>query len=228
MVNSQSGLSVGFIEPHLLRFGGIRRVLEFANRLEARGHHVTFYLPDDQVLNCQWMRCDAVIKPMTKGFNDDLDVIIFNHEPHWHLLDRFEGARHRIFYALHYSRCYQKAGSWESVRTPVDLQLANSNWTADQIEAEIGSRPTVLLGGANREVFHPYGGPKQYPLLSVGDSRRTWKGHETILEAGRMLGLPVEEYGPKDLSQPALGREYDAARVFVVGSLFEGFCQPAL
>jgi GT2 family glycosyltransferase len=228
MSNAQSGLKIGLIEPHLLRFGGIRRVIEFANRLEARGHHVTFYLPDDQIMNCSWMRCTATIKPLTRGFNDELDVIIFNHEPHWHLLDRFENARHRIFYALHYSRTYEKAGSWESLRTPVDLQLANSNWTADQIEAEIGTRPTVVLGGANREVFHPYGGPKKYPLLAVGDSRRTWKGHDTILEAGRMLGVPVEEYAPKDLSQPDLGREYDAAQVFVVGSLFEGFCQPGL
>ena len=43
-----------------------------------------------------------------------------------------------------------------------------------------------------------------------------------------MLDLPVEEYAPKDLSQPDLGREYDAAQVFVVGSWFEGFCQPGL
>ena len=228
MPGGRPGLRVGFIEPHLRRYGGIRRVLEFSNRLVARGHEVTFYLPDDQILNCTWMRCDAAIKTLSSGFGDPLDIIVFNHEPHWHLLDRFENARRRVFYALHYSRTYQKAGSWESIRTPVDLQLANSNWTADQIEAEIGSRPVVQLGGANREVFHPYGGAKKYPILSVGDSHRAWKGHETILEAGRMLDLPVEAYAPKDLSQADLGREYDAAEVFVVGSWFEGFCQPGL
>jgi GT2 family glycosyltransferase len=222
------GMKVGLIEPHLRRFGGIRRVVEFANRLVARGHSITFYLPDDQVLSCTWMRCDATVKTITSGFGDDLDVLVFNHEPQWHLLDRFTNARRRIFYALHYSRCYDKEGSWESIRTPVDLQLANSSWTADQIEAEIGYRPRVLLGGANRDVFRPYGGAKRYPLLSVGDARREWKGHETILEAGRLLGVPVEEYAPKNLSQADLGREYDAARVFAVGSWFEGFCQPGL
>jgi glycosyltransferase involved in cell wall biosynthesis/GT2 family glycosyltransferase len=228
MPGVRPGLRVGLIEPHLRRYGGIRRVLEFSNRLVARGHQVTFYLPDDQILNCSWMRCDAAIKTLSSGFDDPLDILVFNHEPHWHLLDRFTQARRRIFYALHYSRTYQKAGSWESIRTPVDLQLANSNWTADQIEAEIGSRPVVQLGGANREVFHPYGATKKYPILSVGDSHRVWKGHETILEAARMLDLPVEAYAPKDLSQADLGREYDAASVFVVGSWFEGFCQPGL
>jgi glycosyltransferase involved in cell wall biosynthesis/GT2 family glycosyltransferase len=228
MPSPSSGLRVGFIEPHLRRYGGIRRVLEFANRLTARGHDVTFYLPDDQVLSCNWMRCDASVKGLTDGFADPIDVLVFNHEPQWHLLDRFERADHRVFYALHYGKSYDKGGSWESLRTPVDLQLANSNWTADQIAAETGHRPTVLLGGANRDVFRPYGGPKRYDVLSVGDAKRPWKGHDTILDAGRILGRRVEEYAPKDLSQDQLGREYDAARVFVVGSWFEGFCQPGL
>ena len=221
-------LRIGFIEPHLLRYGGIRRVIEFGNRLVARGHEVTYYLPDDQVMSCSWMRCDGNAKPMTTGFDDHLDVLIFNEETQWHLVDRFPNARRKVFYALHYAKTYGKAGAWESIRTPVDLQLANSNWTADQIAAEIGHRPTVVLGGANREVFRPYGGVKRYPVLCVGDERRNWKGTDTILEAGRLLGLPVEMYAPKDLSQPALGREYDAAEVFVVGSTYEGFCQPGL
>lgn len=228
MTSAAPPLRIGLIEPHLLRFGGIRRVVEFANRLVARGHEVTFYLPDDQVLSCSWMRCDAAIKSMRTGFDDPLDVIIFNEETQWHLVSLFTNARRRVFYALHYARTYGKAGAWESIRTPVDLQLANSNWTADQILAETGHRPTVLLGGANREVFRPYGGEKKYQVLCVGDEKRRWKGTDTIDEAGRILGITIEKYAPKDLSQAALGREYDAAQVFVVGSQYEGFCQPGL
>jgi hypothetical protein len=205
MPSPRPGLRLGFIEPHLLRFGGIRRMLEFANRLTARGHDVTFYLPDDQILNCSWMACDARIKTWSSGFQDDLDIILFNHEPHWHLLDRFVNARRRVFYALHYSRTYDKAGSWECLRTPVDLQLANSNWTADQIFAEIGSRPTVQLGGANREVFRPYGGPKKYPILCTGGGKRDWKGTDDIHTAAHLLGMEAEEYAPKDLSRPRPG-----------------------
>jgi GT2 family glycosyltransferase len=221
-------MRLGIIEPHLRRYGGIRRMLEFANRLVARGHHVAFYLPDDQELFCSWMRCDAAVKSMSSGFTDDLDVVLFNHEPHWHLLDRFTNAQRRVFYALHYGKLYGKEGSWESIRAPVDLQLANSNWTADQIATEIGTRPTVVLGGVNRETFKPYGGPKRIPVLCTGDQRRLWKGTDTIVAAARSIGVRVEGYGDMDLDQPALGREYDAARVFAVGSWFEGFCQPGL
>ena len=99
-------LRLGIIEPHLRRYGGIRRMLEFSNRLIARGHSVTFYLPGDQELFCLWMRCDATVKPIEAGFHDNLDVVLFNHEPHWHLLDRFERARRRVFYALHYGKLY--------------------------------------------------------------------------------------------------------------------------
>jgi GT2 family glycosyltransferase len=223
-----SGLRLGIIEPHLRRYGGIRRMVEFANRLTARGHDVTFYLPDDQELFCSWMPCRASVKALTAGFDDPLDIVMFNHEPQWHLLDKFVGARRRVFYALHYGRLYGKEGSWESLRTPVDLQLANSNWTADEIASEIGVRPTVVLGGVNRDTFHPYGGPKRYRVVGGGDRPRLWKGTDTILDAGALLGVRVEGYGGKDLAQSDLGREYDAARVFAVGSWFEGFCQPGL
>ncbi len=203
-------------------------MVEFANRLVARGHDVTFYLPEDVEQRCTWMRCDAAVKPIREGFGDELDVVLFNHEPQWHLIGRFEHARRRVFYALHYARLYDKEGSWESLRAPVDLQLANSNWTADQIFAETGYRPIVQLGGVNREVFHPYPGPKKYPLLCSGEGLRAWKGTDTVLEAARLLGVRVERYAGRNLEQQALGRAYAAARVFAVGSWFEGFCQPGL
>lgn len=221
------GLRIGLIEPHLLRFGGIRRMVEFSNRLVARGHVVTIYLPDEVDQSCRWMPCHASIKTLRSGYDDALDIVIFNQESQWDQLDRFTGAKRRVFYALHYARLYEKRGSWDCLRVPVDAQLANSAWTADMIEAETGHRPTVVLGGSNREMFRPYGGTKRYPLLCTGDTR-PWKGTALIEAAAARVGLPLERYGGKNLSQTALGHEYDAAEIFVVGSEFEGFCQPGL
>lgn len=202
-------------------------MVEFSNRLVDRGHHVTIYLPDEVDQTCRWMPCTAQVKPLSVGYDDPIDVLIFNQESQWDQLDRFTAARRRVFYALHYARLYDKRGSWDCLRVPVDAQFANSSWTADMIEAEIGHRPTVVLGGANRDMFRPHGGPKRYPLLCTGDSR-PWKGTELIEAAAVKAGLPLERYAGKNLSQEALGQEYDAAEVFVVGSEFEGFCQPGL
>src|SRR2546423_14474416 len=81
MTNPGRGMRLGFVEPHLACFGGIRRMVEFANRLVARGHDVTFYLPPDVELRCSWMPCDAAVKPITAGFWCAPAVLSFNHAP---------------------------------------------------------------------------------------------------------------------------------------------------
>ncbi|MBW3562986.1 MAG: glycosyltransferase family 4 protein, partial [Actinobacteria bacterium] len=218
---------MGFLEPHLRRYGGIRRVLEISNRLVDGGHRVTIFVPEWERQTCDWMRCAADVRPIPEGYEQPLDVLVFNHEPQWHLVPLFERARITVLYALHYSKLYGKAGSWESLRLPVDLRLANSTWTADMVEQEIGVRPHVLLGGINPEHFHPVDVPKRYPILTMG-SDRDWKGTDVVEAAASQLGLPLETYAGKDLPQSAMAREYASAEVFVVGSYFEGFGQPGL
>ena len=160
------GMRLGFIEPHLRCFGGIRRMIEFANRLVARGHEVTFFLPEGERLGCTWMRCDAAVREIPARADDaELDVVLFNHEPQWYLLDRFPRARRRVFYALHDARSYAKEGAWEAVHAAVDLQLANSGWTADRIAEHTGNHPLVQLGGVNRSVFHPWAVRRRWPVL---------------------------------------------------------------
>ncbi|MEX2555851.1 MAG: glycosyltransferase [Actinomycetota bacterium] len=220
-------MKIGFLEPHLRVYGGIRRILEFSNRLVDRGHDVTIYVPESEPLGCDWMPCRARVRHVPSGFRDDLDVLVFNHEPQWYLIDLFENARRRVFYALHYGASYNKEGSWEALRAPVDSMLANSTWTAEQIEAEIGRRPAVVLGGVNPEHFRLVGVSKRYPLLTVGD-RRSWKGTDTVERAARLAGVPLATYAHKKLPQDRMAGEYGAAEVFVVGSRTEGFGQPGL
>jgi glycosyltransferase involved in cell wall biosynthesis/GT2 family glycosyltransferase len=220
-------LRIGFIEPHLRRYGGIRRMVELANHLVPRGHEVIFYLPDRERLACEWMPCRGAIRPLSEGFDERLDVVCFNEETQWFVPQLFRKADKRIFYALHYARLYGKSGSWESIRADVDYQLANSRWTADRIEEETGHRPEVLLGGVNRSHFRPVDVATRYPILCVGDNR-WWKGTDVIRAAGELLGLPVETYAQKNLPQERMAQEYCRAEVFVVGSDFDGFAWPGL
>lgn len=220
-------LKIGFIEPHLMRFGGIRRMIEFANRLIARGHEVTFYVPDGVPRRSGWMQNHAPVRRIEMGLDDVLDVIVVNEETQWYVAQRFRNAGRRITYALHAAWWYGKAGTWEFVRAPVDYQLANSTWTAEQVLGETGHCPQVMLGGVNRKHFYPVGVKKRYPVLCVGD-RRTWKGTEVIRTAASQLGLPLREYAGFNLGQEQMAKEYASAEVFVVGSDFEGFGQPGL
>ena len=220
-------LRIGFIEPHLRQYGGVRRVVELSNALIERGHDVTAYVPEEEPLTCDWIRFHGRIRHLADGFGDQLDVVVFNDERQWWLLEHFEHAHLRVFYALHYSRLYGKAGSWECLRAPVDLTMANSAWTADRIAEELGVRPPVVLGGINPDHFRPVDVRKTYEVLAAGD-RRPWKGTEVILDACQHLEVEPTFYGGKGLRQSEMAREYSAAEVFVVGSDFEGFGQPGL
>lgn len=224
---TERSMRIGFVEPHLGAVGGIRRVLEVSNRLASRGHEVSIYLPADQPLTCDWMECRARLRHLDNGAEDELDFIVFNHEPQWHLLQRFERARYRVFLALSYSRTYEKDGSWESLRVPVDLRLANSAWTADRIAGEIGVRPSVVPTGVDQALFRPIASTKRYPVLCVGD-RRPWKGTQVIEQACAQLGLEAEKLAGKGLTQDDLAREYSKAEIFVVGSPIDGFGFPGL
>lgn len=147
-VTGGAGLRVGLVEPHLRRYGGIRRMVEFANRLVGRGHSVWFFVPDGEELGCSWMECVAPVRPLSVGFGADLDVVVFNHEPQWFLLERFGRARRRVFYALHDGGLYGKEGSWEAAFSGVDARLANSGWTADRVQSLTGGRGRRWCWGA--------------------------------------------------------------------------------
>ena len=127
-------LRVAFVEPHLRRYGGIRRMVEFGNRLVGSGFDVVFVLPDEVVASegasCSWMGCVVPVVPLSVAVSEAWDVVVFNHEPQWVELERFGRARSRVWYALHFGSCYGKEGSWDALRVPVDVQFANSGWTA--------------------------------------------------------------------------------------------------
>ena len=195
-----SGLRLGFIEPHLRRFGGIRRMLEFANRLVGpwpRGDVLPARRPD---LNCTWMRCAGPHQADGAGVRRTSSTSSCSTTSRNGTCSTGSPTPDAGSSTPCTTRgLYGKDGSWESLRTPVDLQLANSNWTADQIFAEIGmpARPSQL-GGANREMFQPYGGPKRYPILcSGGDERRPGRAPTPSTRPAGLLGVQVEEYAPQ-------------------------------
>jgi len=220
-------VKIAFIEPHLGVAGGIRRVLELGNELVRRGHQITYLLPSTEEPRCAWMECLGRIEHLAAAFTEPFDVLVFNDEPQWSLVDRFKRVTLTVYYLLHYAVLYDKAGARESYRFPVDLRIANSNWTADRIHEEIGVCPTVVLGGINRAHFRPVRTRKRYDVLTYG-SDRVWKGTREVEDACRQIGLALERYEGKGLRQEQMAREYCRARVFAVGSYFEGFGQPGL
>jgi hypothetical protein len=78
-------------------YGGIRRVLEFANRWTDRGETVIIYHPTGQP--CAWMECRALTRPLGELAREDHDVVIFNNPPDYARVRRARAAV-KVFYIL--------------------------------------------------------------------------------------------------------------------------------
>ena len=220
-------MRIAFLEPHLGVAGGIRHVLELGNHLIARGHDVTYLLPSSEPLRCDWMPCRGRIAHIDASFHIPFDALVFNDESQWSLVDSFKRTALTVYYLLGYGALYDKPGSRESYRYPVDLRIANSGWVAECIEQEIGIRPVVVTPGIDLDLFRPVKTPTVYDVLTYGSARAS-KGTKEVEEACRRLGVRLEKYEGKNLPQSRLAKEYCKARVFAVGSYVEGFGLPGL
>ena len=71
MSSTSSPLSIGFIEPHLEVYGGIRRILEFSNRFVDRGHDVTIY-NGNCPFNCRLLDVTLLVSTAVVGSSAQL------------------------------------------------------------------------------------------------------------------------------------------------------------
>jgi len=92
-------MKISFVEPHLKIYGGIRRIIELANHLTARGHDVTIYHSNGSP--CEWMECIAKIKSCREVLDEKHDVLIYNDpNPIDYSLTKKAKAKLKVFYVL--------------------------------------------------------------------------------------------------------------------------------
>lgn len=101
------------------------------------------------------------------------------------------------------------------------FHVANSKWTAEQIEQNYPIRVTgIFPGGINRKQFRPIPGLKRFDVVSSG-SHRIHKGQQDIDLATK--GLTVGRLADFHLEQSQLAEVISAGRVFASGCFHEGF-----
>lgn len=237
-------MKIAFIEPHLGLYGAIRRVMELSNRLVRRGQDVTLYHPTGEP--CQWMHSDAKTRPTRELFQDQHDVVIFNDPPDYKLA-RKARAKLKVFYVLClYEReklkrfnpkiFWIRKGRTLSLKRALQmpfLKLANATWMRDYLAAELGMESHLLLGGINREVFHPMPVPQAgdaFRILCSGDPRER-KGTDTIVAAVEQVAathpeVVLDTYHGKDTPQSGMAETYSRADLFVDAQRYAGWNNP--
>lgn len=245
-------LKIGFVEPHLRLFGGIRRVMELSNRLVERGHVVTLYHSDGSP--CEWMEGRARTRPAEQVLSDQNDVLIYNDprkldyelvkkaraalKVHYvlelyrkNLLKGFQPLLYLLRWRGIYRRMYYLKQSLYARH--IDLLLVNASWMQQWLQEHLGLESTLLLGGVNREVFHPVAVPAQpgsIRILYSGDPR-PWKGTATVSAAielvqKRVPALSLQTYYGKGIPQEKMAEVYSNADIFVDGQFSAGWNNP--
>lgn len=239
-------MKVAFVEPHLELFGGIRRIVELSNRLTERGIEVTIFHPAGTP--CAWMECRARVRPSEHLLDTPQDAVIYN-DPNpddfglvrraqarvkaFYVLELYEksllsGFRPMIYRPRHQRTLYMK----RSLRAGY-LLLTNATWLTKFLRERMGLESTLLLGGVNREMFHPRDRPPNanFHILCSGDPRPR-KGTEAIREAvdlarQKRADLVLETYHGRGIPQRRMVGVYTAADLFIEASHQAGWNNPA-
>jgi len=241
-------MKISFVEPHLKIYGGIRRIIEIANRLAARDHDVTIFHSDGSP--CKWMRCNVKIKSYAEVLKEEHDVIIYNDpNPIDYNLVKKAKAKLKIFYILElYNKQLLKEVNLKiylprnrrmlilkkSLYSPY-LKLSNATWGKKWLKENMNIDTSLLLGGVNTKMFHPvkverY--PNEIRILCSGD-RRERKGTKTILEAIEIAKkeeprIVLDTYHNKEIPQEKMAEKYSSADIFVEGSWQAGWNNPVV
>jgi glycosyltransferase involved in cell wall biosynthesis len=240
-------MKIAFVEPHLGVYGGIRRIVEFANRFVDRGEDVTIFHPSGTP--CTWMECRARVLPSTQLFGSQFDAVVFNDPPDYRLVRR-ANARLKVFYIL---ELYDKARllTWNpkilwprkgrmlalkrALQMPF-LMVANATWIQRWLAEHMRIESELVLGGVNRDLFHPVPGARdasgRFLVLCSGDPR-AHKGTATITDATARVqrdhpSVVLETYHGQGIPQSQMAACYARAHLFVDAQWHAGWNNPVV
>jgi GT2 family glycosyltransferase/polysaccharide pyruvyl transferase WcaK-like protein len=213
------GLTVGWLMPHLGTVGGVRRTIEMTNRLVAWGLRTVLLTPDGK--RTEWLPIAAEVAPFHEMSRYRFDILLATDPDVIRPFTRQE-ARLKILYHLGAYRLHREATreleEYYSIGNKA-AHLANSRWTAEQIEAECDVE-RILPGGVSPSLFHPVDTEVTHDVACYG-SYRVIKGTRLIEAAAsehRLLRL--EDMGAR---QQDLARYICSARLFASACAAEGF-----
>lgn len=218
--------------------------MELSNRLVRLGEDVTIYHPTGAP--CAWMEGLAPTSPLRDLFARSHDVVVFNDPPDYKHVGRAR-ARLKVFYILClYEReklkrfnpkiFWPRKGRMMSLKRALQmpfLRLANATWMQAYLDEELGMESELLIGGINRDMFHPVAVEKragEFRILCSGDPRER-KGMDTVAAAfdrvkSKHPDAVLDTYHGKNIPQSGMAETYARADLFVDAQWYAGWNNP--
>ncbi|MFC1576778.1 glycosyltransferase family 4 protein [Candidatus Omnitrophota bacterium] len=243
-------MKISFIEPHLKVYGGVRTVIELANRLIERGHDVTIFHSNGSP--CRWLKCSAGIKSYLEALREDHEVIIYNSlHPADHYMVKRVSASLKVFFIFGlYEKQYLTgkipASNFlldtrnslravflkKSLASPC-LKLAHSTWMCHWLKQNMNIDVRLVIHGVSFDVFHPVEvkkDPGAIRILCSGDPRE-FKRTPVITEAmeivtGARPEVALDTYHGKGIPQEEMAKVYSSADIFLDAQRHGGWNNP--
>lgn len=220
-------MHIGFVEPHLLTVGGIRRIIEIANRLLKRGHQVEIYTPPGR--ECFWLKNKVPVQKISKIPHRKFDILLFNLAEQYPIVAAAK-AKVKVFWVLAPEAMYKIPDIPIRALNQGFHLIANSKFTEGYIRrhTHVTHDIPIIPGGINPAHFHYEPAmPKTYDILYYG-SPRPWKGGQIVEQAFMNSRYKILKMHGKGTPQTELYRLYNSSTIFVSASLCEGFSFPQL
>jgi GT2 family glycosyltransferase len=229
--------------------GGTKRLLQIAQLLHLRGHHVTFVRHFAGGRELDWFRLDAPLREICFDEHSsladveerlpDADILLtYGNNRSASLLkglSRRKGLKYLLF--MHFG-VHDQVLDEANAALPNFHKLATTNWISEQL-ASLGSKASVIGFGIHSDQFFPTASPRR---LRVGTllHREDWKRSADVIEAFKIVKRQVPEaqlvaFG--QIKDPELGVEceyhfdpsqnqlrdiYCSCAAWVTASLWEG------
>lgn len=237
-------MTISFLLPNLRLYGGIRRMLEIANRLIDDGHAVTLYHSNGSP--CAWMPVRATVRTAADFVrtNHDHALYIFHEQyPIFHQAN----AKHRYFYCLNlYDKGNLALPLWfsyfidrrayhirQAVCDPRTIQLVNCTDSQRWLKKNFGVVAIPVLGAVDHTIFHRVDVPRDCKIIRIlflGSPKR-WKGTQIILDAVALVrkrhpNIIADHYYDKGILQRDMASVYSAADILVDAQYYAGWNNP--
>lgn len=222
-------MKIGFIEPGLHVCGGIRRIIETANRLINWDHDVTILSPRGAPPT--WLTTKANVKKLSKLAKMEFDIIVFN------LADQYKeaklaNAKKKVFWVLAPEALYKTPDVPVKALKQGFYLIANSEFTRQYIKnygpKKLGYKVPIVPGGINQFHFkYDKSQATHFHAMYYG-SNRPWKGTGIIETALRQMNVKPLKMEGLNTPQNQLYKLYNSANCYISAGQVEGFNFPIL
>lgn len=216
--------------------GGVRRCVELANALIARGHWVRIYEPKGRP--CDWLTCMAEVHPWESLPAHGADVSV-SFGSSVGTLKIVESAKARVkclyMVSLNERELDRLARDpiMETFLDPEWVLFGCSTWIVDWLSETLTREVFPVIGAVNRSIFHPVRVKRDnaYPVMMSSGDPRAREGSVCASKAfeiakKRVPSLTMDVYHKKGIPQSKMAEAYCKAHVFVDGQWYAGWNNP--